>query len=47
MMQDEDVFRILVTTDNHLGYNERDAIRGEDSFCTFEEVLQIGFEKKV
>jgi double-strand break repair protein MRE11 len=32
--------RILVTTDNHLGYLERDPIRGEDSFEAFEEVLE-------
>lgn len=33
--------RFLVTTDNHLGYLERDPRRGEDSFTTFEEVLRI------
>ncbi|KAI5159981.1 double-strand break repair protein MRE11 [Nematocida ausubeli] len=31
--------RILVTTDNHLGFAERDHIRGEDSFRAFEEVF--------
>jgi len=30
--QDADnVIRILVATDNHLGYGEKDAVRGEDS----------------
>ncbi|PJF19938.1 DNA repair protein (Mre11) [Paramicrosporidium saccamoebae] len=32
---------ILIATDNHLGYNEKDVLRGDDSFKTFEEILQI------
>ncbi|OAD02895.1 hypothetical protein MUCCIDRAFT_142423, partial [Mucor lusitanicus CBS 277.49] len=38
---DEDAFKILIATDNHIGYLERDPIRGQDSFQTFEEILQI------
>lgn len=38
---DENTFRILIATDNHLGYQEQDPIRKEDSFRTFAEVLQI------
>lgn len=26
---DEDTFRIMLSTDNHLGYEERDNIRGK------------------
>lgn len=37
----ENTLRIMIATDNHLGYNEKDAIRGNDSFDTFEEILQI------
>lgn len=37
---------ILVTTDNHLGYMERDHIRGEDSFRAFEEVFLLAKEKQ-
>ena len=33
-------FKFLVTTDNHLGFMERDARRGDDSFVTFEECLR-------
>eukprot|EP01117_Protostelium_nocturnum_P020548 TRINITY_DN9299_c0_g1_i2.p1 TRINITY_DN9299_c0_g1~~TRINITY_DN9299_c0_g1_i2.p1 ORF type:complete len:711 (-),score=296.00 TRINITY_DN9299_c0_g1_i2:56-2188(-) len=33
-------FKILVATDNHLGYLEKDPVRGNDSFITFEEILQ-------
>eukprot|EP00917_Polyrhabdina_sp_WS-2016_P013946 GHVP01030426.1.p1 GENE.GHVP01030426.1~~GHVP01030426.1.p1 ORF type:complete len:663 (+),score=148.67 GHVP01030426.1:2039-4027(+) len=37
---DEDKpFRIFVATDNHIGYKERDGIRGDDSFLAFEEIL--------
>ena len=38
---DPDTFRILVSTDNHLGYLEKDPIRGMDSFAAFEEVCQL------
>ncbi|KAI8644707.1 Metallo-dependent phosphatase-like protein [Parasitella parasitica] len=39
--EDNDTFKILIATDNHIGYLERDPIRGQDSFQTFEEILQI------
>eukprot|EP00727_Mastigamoeba_balamuthi_P007617 m51a1_g3476 putative double-strand break repair protein MRE11 (703) ;mRNA; r:760975-763659 len=34
------IVRILVATDIHLGFMERDPLRGSDSFEAFEEVLQ-------
>ncbi|XP_016994383.2 double-strand break repair protein MRE11 [Drosophila takahashii] len=46
--QDADnVIRILVATDNHLGYNEKDALRGEDSFTAFEEILELAVSEDV
>jgi double-strand break repair protein MRE11 len=36
----------LVATDCHLGYKEKDPIRGEDSFNAFEEVLKNVHEHK-
>ena len=39
--------KILVTTDTHMGFMERDPIRGDDSFETFEEILKIGKDNKV
>jgi double-strand break repair protein MRE11 len=36
-----DIIRILISTDNHLGYMERDPDRCDDSFRTFEEVLAL------
>ncbi|KAJ2488775.1 meiotic recombination [Coemansia sp. RSA 2050] len=38
---------ILVATDNHLGYLERDPIRGQDSFHAFTEIMQIARDRKV
>ncbi|XP_065209390.1 double-strand break repair protein MRE11 [Planococcus citri] len=37
----DDTFKILVATDIHLGYAENDPVRGEDSFNTFEEILEL------
>jgi len=42
----DDTLRILVATDNHLGVDEKDPIRGNDSFETFEEILQIAKERR-
>ena len=39
----EDIFRILITTDNHLGFREDDKIVGNDSFYSFNEALQMYF----
>ncbi|KID84949.1 DNA repair protein rad32 [Metarhizium guizhouense ARSEF 977] len=36
-----DTIRILVATDNHVGYEERDAIRKDDSWRTFDEILNV------
>ncbi len=45
---DEDsLFRIMISSDNHLGYLEHDQIRGDDSFQSFEEVLKIAKKEKV
>lgn len=38
---DPDVLRVMVATDNHLGYLGADPVRGEDSFNTFEEILKL------
>ena len=35
------MFNILITTDNHLGFFEKDAERGNDSYLSFEEALEI------
>ncbi|KAG7162191.1 double-strand break repair protein MRE11-like [Homarus americanus] len=43
----DDTFRILVATDNHIGYAENDPERGDDSLETFEEILQMAVEQKV
>ncbi|CAD7012752.1 unnamed protein product [Ceratitis capitata] len=43
----EDVMRILVATDNHLGYAEKNAVRGDDSFISFEEILEMAVQEDV
>ncbi|VDB85137.1 unnamed protein product [Peniophora sp. CBMAI 1063] len=37
----DDTIRIMLATDNHIGYLERDPIRGQDSINTFKEILQL------
>ena len=37
----DDVLRILVASDMHLGYAERDPVRGDDSFVTFAECFEL------
>ena len=44
---DESTLRILLSTDNHLGYMEKDPIRGNDSFAALEEVLSLARLHKV
>ncbi|XP_055702150.1 double-strand break repair protein MRE11 [Phlebotomus papatasi] len=46
-INENDVIKILVTTDNHLGYEEKDSIRGDDSFVSFEECLQHAHDHNV
>ncbi|CAG5006006.1 unnamed protein product [Parnassius apollo] len=43
----EDTLRVLIASDIHLGYLENDAVRGEDSFIAFEEVLSLAVQYDV
>lgn len=43
----ESEIRFLIATDNHLGYLEKDPIRGNDSFRSFEEILKIAIDQQV
>jgi double-strand break repair protein MRE11 len=40
MALDDDIIRIMIHTDSHLGFKERDPLRGDDSFAAFEEALK-------
>lgn len=42
-----DTIRILVATDSHVGYNERDSTRKDDSWKTFHEVMCLAKEHDV
>ena len=44
---DPNTMRILIATDNHLGFGEKYPERQFDSFTTFDEILQIAKEKDV
>lgn len=44
---DAETIRILISTDNHVGYNERDPIRGDDSWKSFHEVMCVAKEQDV
>lgn len=39
--------RIMVSSDNHLGYKEKDAELGPDSFRVFEEMLETANARNV
>lgn len=44
---DGDAIKILLATDNHLGYLEKDPIRGQDSFLAFREILATARDRDV
>lgn len=44
---DSDTIKILIATDIHLGFEEEDLIRGDDSFDAFEEVLMLASQEQV
>lgn len=43
----DSIFRILIATDTHVGFKERDPLRGNDSFEIWEEILQIAKRENV
>jgi len=47
MIDAANTIRILVATDSHVGYNERDAHRKDDSWRTFHEVMCLAKEHDV
>jgi len=40
-------YKILLATDNHIGYAESDPVRGRDSINTFREILQLAIANDV
>ncbi|KAL8337506.1 hypothetical protein RB598_006413 [Gaeumannomyces tritici] len=45
--READTIRILVATDNHVGYGEKDPIRRDDSWRTFDEIMHIARSQDV
>ncbi|KAJ8602373.1 hypothetical protein CTAYLR_004216 [Chrysophaeum taylorii] len=46
-MEPLETLQMLVSTDNHLGYADKNPIRGMDSFAAFEEMLLVAKEREV
>ncbi|KAI1418013.1 DNA repair exonuclease [Hypoxylon sp. FL1857] len=44
---DADTIRILIATDNHVGYEERDPIRKDDSWKSFDEIMNLARKEDV
>ncbi|KAK0120083.1 meiotic recombination [Cadophora gregata] len=42
-----DTIRILVATDSHVGYEERDPVRKDDSWRSFDEVMRMAKDQDV
>ena len=47
LILDADTIKILVSSDNHVGYGERDHIRKDDSWKAFQEVMELAKERDV
>ena len=45
-MADDDILRLTVFTDSHLGFQERDPTRCDDSFAAYEEALKYASDNK-
>ena len=46
-LDDENVIKIMIATDNHLGYGEKYPDRKDDSFIAFNEILQLAKDNDV
>ncbi|KAK9722330.1 Calcineurin-like phosphoesterase [Popillia japonica] len=47
IQDDDNIFKILIATDNHLGYGETKPNIAQDSFRAFEEILQLAVKNEV
>ena len=45
-MDDPNIYGIIVASDLHLGYREGDPVRADETFETFEEILQLATQRK-
>ncbi|GAA5871990.1 hypothetical protein JCM16303_000936 [Sporobolomyces ruberrimus] len=46
-VQPDDCIKVLLATDNHIGYAEKDPVRGRDSINTFGEILDLAVANDV
>lgn len=42
-----DTIRILIATDSHVGFEERDPVRKDDSWRSFDEVMKLAKSEDV
>jgi len=47
ILAENDAIRIMVATDSHVGYMERDPIRKDDSWRSFDEMMTIAKKRDV
>ncbi len=40
-MADHSKLRVFISSDNHIGYDEKDVVCGNDSFEAFKEVFEL------
>lgn len=43
----QDTVKVMLASDNHIGYMERDPVRGQDAINTFQEILQLAVKHDV
>ncbi|GAA5999486.1 MRX complex nuclease subunit [Rhodotorula paludigena] len=46
-VQPDNCIKVLLATDNHIGYCEKDPVRGRDSINTFKEILDLAVANDV
>ncbi|GAA5896101.1 MRX complex nuclease subunit [Sporobolomyces salmoneus] len=46
-VEPDDCIKVLLATDNHIGYAEKDPVRGRDSINTFREILDLAIANDV
>ncbi|KAG9240795.1 DNA repair protein [Calycina marina] len=47
LSSDPDTIKILIATDSHVGYEERDPVRKDDSWRSFDEILKLAKSEDV
>jgi hypothetical protein len=46
-IEPDDIIKIMLATDNHVGYLARDPVHGQDSINSFKEILELAVKYNV